>query len=282
VSWWRIAFTRRWLGYLAFAIVFAIACGFLSSWQASRGNDAAAANALLDKNFNSHPLPLQSLIPSLTSFKADQEWMRVTVSGSYLPKKQLLVRNRPTDAGPGFEVLTPLRLTDGSVFIVDRGWVPTGEKQDLPDYVAPAPSGTVTVIARLLASEPEMGTPIKTGIEIGSIELDEVKSRIGGAVYTGAYGVLDSQSPAGKAGLTPVVSSEPTQDTGLHWSYMIQWVIFALIGFFGLFYAVRQEIRLRREDEPAEIARAAERERKRALRPTDADIEDELIDSGNR
>jgi hypothetical protein len=134
----------------------------------------------------------------------------------------------------------------------------------------------------LLPSEPQLGTPVKTGNEIGSIELDEVKARMGGAVYTGAYGLLDSQRPAGASGLTPVVTSEPTQDTGLHWSYMIQWVIFALIGFFGLFYAVRQEIRLRREDEPEEIARAAERERKRALKPTDADIEDELIDSAQR
>ena len=30
---WSFAFSRRWFGYLAFAIVFAIACGFLSNWQ---------------------------------------------------------------------------------------------------------------------------------------------------------------------------------------------------------------------------------------------------------
>jgi cytochrome oxidase assembly protein ShyY1 len=274
--------TRRWLGYLAFAVVFAIACGFLSAWQASRGNDAVAANALLDKNFNSQPLPLQSVLPGLTSFRADQEWLRVTVSGSYLPKEQLLVRNRPTDAGPGFEVLTPLRLADGSVFIVDRGWVPTGNKQDRPDYVAPAPSGAVVATVRLRPSEPKTDAGSTSGGEIGTIALGEVQARTGGAVYTGAYGILDSQTPVGAAGLTPVVTSEPTQDEGLHWSYMIQWVLFALIGFFGLFYAVRQEIRLRREDEPEERARAAERERKRALKPTDADIEDELIDSVRR
>ncbi|MDQ1553767.1 MAG: hypothetical protein QOK46_845 [Microbacteriaceae bacterium] len=274
--------TRRWLGYLAFAVVFAIACGFLSAWQASRGNDAVAANALLDKNFNSQPLPLQSVLPGLTSFRADQEWLRVTVSGSYLPKEQLLVRNRPTDAGPGFEVLTPLRLADGSVFIVDRGWVPTGNKQDRPDYVAPAPSGAVVATVRLRPSEPKTDAGSTSGGEIGTIALGEVQARTGGAVYTGAYGILDSQTPVGAAGLTPVVTSEPTQDEGLHWSYMIQWVLFALIGFFGLFYAVRQEIRLRREDEPEERARAAERERKRALKPSDADIEDELIDSVRR
>jgi cytochrome oxidase assembly protein ShyY1 len=222
------------------------------------------------------------VLPGLTSFRADQEWLRVTVSGSYLPKEQLLVRNRPTDAGPGFEVLTPLRLADGSVFIVDRGWVPTGNKQDRPDYVAPAPSGAVVATVRLRPSEPKTDAGSASGGEIGTIALGEVQARTGGAVYTGAYGILDSQTPVGAAGLTPVVTSEPTQDEGLHWSYMIQWVLFALIGFFGLFYAVRQEIRLRREDEPEERARAAERERKRALKPTDADIEDELIDSVRR
>ena len=72
------------------------------------------------------------------------------------------------------------------------------------------------------------------------------------------------------------------QDEGLHRSYMIQWVIFALIGFFGLGYAVRQEYRLRNVDDPAERQRAEERERRRASKKSDADIEDEILDAALR
>jgi cytochrome oxidase assembly protein ShyY1 len=273
---WRMLLTKRWLGYLGFAVVFAIACGFLSSWQLNRGNEAAAANAVIEANFHSAPVPLDEVLPKLDAFRPDQQWRRVTVTGTYLTDDELLVRNRPTSAGPGFEVLTPLRLADGSVFIVDRGWVPTGEEHDAPDAVPAPPAGEVTVIARLKPSEPRLDARTGSGDQLATIELPAVKARIGGSVYTGAYGVLDSQSPSPAESLTPVLMTEPTQDEGLHWSYMIQWIIFALIAFFGLGYAVRQEYRLRREDDDPDY-RAPER--KRPARPTDAQIEDELLDS---
>jgi cytochrome oxidase assembly protein ShyY1 len=276
---WRLILTRRWLGYLAFAVAFAIACGFLSSWQLSRGKDAAAANAVIEANFHSTPVPLEAVLPSLDAFQPDQQWRRVTVTGTYLPEDELLVRNRPTSAGPGFEVLTPLRLEDGSVFIVDRGWVPTGEEHDAPDAIPAPPAGEVTVIARLKPSEPRLNARTGSGDQLATIELPAVKSKIGGSVYTGAYGVLDTQTPAPAQSLTPVLMTEPTQDEGLHWSYMIQWIIFALIAFFGLGYAVRQEYRLRRQDDDPDY-RA--QERKRPAKKTDSQIEDELLDSLSR
>jgi len=277
---WRFAFSRRWLGYLAFAIAFAIACGFLSNWQLARSKEAAAANALVTANFDSTPVPLTQELPTLGSYSAKQEWTRVTVTGTYEPDKQLLVRNRPFNGNPGFEVLTPLRTADGSLFVVDRGWLPTGNHTDAPDHVPAAPSGTVTVVARLKASEPAIPGRTATGRQVGTIQLSVVKQKLGGAdVYTGAYGLLDTEDPAPATAPTPTVTSPPTQDEGLHWSYMIQWIIFALIGFFGLGYALVTEYRKRNSDDPAEKARAAERERRRRAKRTDADVEDELLDA---
>lgn len=277
---WRFAFSRRWFGYLAFAIAFAIACGFLSNWQLARSKEAAAANALVTANYDSAPRPLTQELPSLGSYSAKQEWTRVTVTGTYERDKQLLVRNRPFNGSPGFEVLTPLRTADGSLFVVDRGWVPTGNHTDSPDHVPAAPAGTVTVVARLKASEPAIAGRTATGDQVGTIQLSVVKQKLGGAdVYTGAYGLLDSEDPAPATAPTPTVTSPPTQDEGLHWSYMIQWIIFALIGFFGLGYALVTEYRKRNSDDPAEKARAAERERRRRAKRTDADVEDELLDA---
>lgn len=277
---WRFAFSRRWLGYLAFAIVFAIACGCLSAWQLARSKEAAAANAVISENFNSTPVPLAEELPSLGSFEAKQEWTRVIVTGTYERDKELLVRNRPFNGGPGFEVLTPLRTASGALFIVDRGWVPTGNSEDAPDSVPAAPTGTVTVVARLKPSEPSIPGRTATGSQVGTIQLSVVKERLGGSdVYTGAYGLLDYQKPAPATAPTLTVTDPPTQDEGLHWSYMIQWIIFAMIGFFGLGYALLTEYRKRNEDDPEEKARAAERQRKRALRRTDADVEDDLLDA---
>lgn len=274
---WKTLFSRRWLGYLAFAVAFAIACGFLSSWQMSRGNEAAAANRLIAANFHAAPVPLTEALPTLGAFDADQQWLRVIATGTYLPQHELLVRNRPTASGPGFEVLTPLRLSDGTVFIVDRGWVPTGEERDAPDSVPAAPEGEVTVVARLKPSEPHLDRRTASGNQVATIELPTVKQKVGGEVYTGAYGVLDTQTPAPASAPDPVIATEPTQDEGLHWSYMIQWIIFAVIAFFGLGYAVRQELRMRALD--AEDAEAAAPERRHPAKKTDAEIEDELLDA---
>ncbi|MES2170587.1 MAG: SURF1 family protein, partial [Actinomycetota bacterium] len=137
----RLAFTRRWFGYLGAAIAFAIACVLLSHWQVDRLHEAQAGNDLVEHNFNGTPSPLDSVLPNLTSYSANDEWKQVSMSGSYLMDDQLLVRNRPLDGNPGFEVLTPLLLDDGRVFVVDRGYVPTGNTQDRPSSV-PAPAST--------------------------------------------------------------------------------------------------------------------------------------------
>src|ERR1700694_4621061 len=100
MSNWSFAFSRRWLGYVAFAIVFAIACGGLSAWQLARSKEAALANALVAANFNSRPVALAQALPSPASFNNNQEWTRVTATGTYLRSDELLVRNRPLN-GPG-------------------------------------------------------------------------------------------------------------------------------------------------------------------------------------
>lgn len=277
----RFVFSRRWLTYIACAIVFAIACVLLANWQLARSKQAAAANAIVAHNFNGVASPLGQALPSLVSFANGQEWQRVTATGRYLPEQQLLVRNRTIGSGGGYEVLTPLRLADGSLFIVDRGFVPMDAAGHGPAHIAPAPSGEVTVTARLKPSEPGLPGQSAAGRQIPTIQLSLVARMIGGGhVYTGAYGLLQSQSPQPDASLTPVVTSPPTQDEGLHWSYMIQWIIFAIIGFFGLGYAIRQEYK-HRYDDPEQVAREEEeRAKRRAGRPrTDAEIEDELLDA---
>jgi cytochrome oxidase assembly protein ShyY1 len=283
VKRWGFAFSRRWLGYLAFAVLFAIACGCLSAWQTARGQQAVAENALVARNFNATPVPLGDVLPTLGSYTSNDEWKRISVTGTYLPKDELLVRNRSTSSGQGYEVLTPLRLADGTVFIVDRGWVAAGSTADKP-VAYPAPqSGTVTIVARLKPSEPRLGGQTSVGNQIPTIELQDIKKRLGVDMYSAAYGLFDYSTPKPPVHLTRVIASPPVADEGLHWSYMIQWIIFALIGFFGLGYAIRQEYRHRYEDDPDMIAREAERERRKMLkRPTDAEVEDELLTGRSR
>jgi cytochrome oxidase assembly protein ShyY1 len=278
VNGWRFAFNRRWFTYLGVAIAFAIACVLLSQWQFARRDQAVTEINRVAANYDAPPAALGELLPGLGSWTDDLKWRSVRMTGTYLVDDQLLARNRPHGGANGYEVLTPLLLTDGSVFIVDRGWLPFGKDQARPDAVPTPPAGTVTIVARLKASEPDLpGRSAPTG-QVPTIKLDSIATLINRPTYTGGYGLVVSESPA--ASDMPAAAERPTPDEGPHLSYAIQWIAFALFGFFGLGYALRQEYRLINADDPAERDRAAIRRAKAATRrKTDADIEDELLDA---
>ncbi|MCU1480189.1 MAG: hypothetical protein JWQ19_975 [Subtercola sp.] len=278
---WRFLRTGRWLAYTAAAILFAIICLFLANWQFDRGQQASADNAIVAANFSAEPVPIERALPTLGSYDASQNWQRVSVTGVYLANEELVVRNRSNSGSNGFEVVTPLQLSDGSVFLVDRGWVQPSPTDALnPDSIPRPTSGTVTVVVQLRPSEAPLGTGTSAGSnQIQSITLPRVQQTIGGDVYTGAYGLLNSQTPAAEAGLTNIQTSMPTEDVGTHISYMVQWLFFALLGFFALGLAARKVHRELNSDDPEERERASERMRKRARKPfTDEELEDEEID----
>ncbi len=282
MSGWAFALSKRWVGYLALVIVFAIACSALGMWQFARRAQAQAEIARIDANYDADPVPIDDALPELGSFDTSQRWLPVALEGSYIPDAELLVRGRPLSGQPGFEVLTPFLLDDGSVFVVDRGWIPTGEDQDAPDSVPTPPEGRVTVSARLKAGEPTIAgrESIPGSGQIATIHLAEVADLLAAdgyeSTYTGAYGLVASESPAGRD--APIPSSRPERDEGPHLSYALQWFVFAILGFVGLGWALRQEYRAVNSDDPEEQERAAERERRRAAKaPTDSETEDAIL-----
>lgn len=78
------------------------------------------------------------------------EYLPVTLSGQFLPRKTVLTQ-AVTELGAGFWVLTPLQAADGSQTLVNRGFIPSSERQAWqPDTsaVADAPQ-TVTGLLRM-------------------------------------------------------------------------------------------------------------------------------------
>lgn len=270
--------TRRWAGYIALAILFAAACAGLGMWQMARRAEAVTEIERVEANFDSAPVALADALPTLDSFDESQKWLPVTMTGQYLADEALLVRNRPLH-GPGFEQLVPLELDDGTVFIIDRGWLPTGNEQDLPDVIPAPPSGTVTVVARLKAGEPAIAGRGDVPGQIATIELSKLSGLLGVPTFTGAYGLMDSETPPSEQ-LRPTAVTRPIADEGPHLSYAFQWFTFGVLGFIGLGYIVRTEYRQLHEDDPEEQEREAVRQARRDKRErSDADIEDEILDS---
>jgi cytochrome oxidase assembly protein ShyY1 len=265
------------MGYLALAVAFAIACTCLALWQLARREEARAEIDRVETNWESAPRPVDDVLPALDAFDDDAKWTPVTLTGRYLVDEQLLARGRPFDGKPGFDVLVPFRLDDGTVFIVDRGWLPAGNEQDAPDVVPAAPSGHVTVIARLKAGEPTVAGRSAPEGQIATIHLPTIAGLVDQPTYTGAYGLLASEDPA--PATRPAATPKPVADEGPHLSYAFQWIVFALMGFLGLGWAIRQEYRVRNADDPEERERAAERSRRAAAKPrSDGEIEDAILD----
>lgn len=276
-----LLFSRRWLGYLALVVVFAIACVFLSMWQLARREEARQAIERVEVNWDAAPAAVDDLLPARDTFDPADTWHPVEVTGRYLADEQLLVRGRPMDGRVGFEVLVPLELADGSVLVIDRGWLPAGNEQDAPDAVPAPPSGEVTVVARLKPGEPTIpGRGAPEG-QVATIHLPTVAGLVGAPTYTGAYGLMASEDPA--TAERPRAYPRPVADEGPHLSYAFQWVAFGVLAFIGLGWAVRREWRVRHEDDPDERLRAEARRRRAAAKgPTDAEIEDELLDRAAR
>lgn len=263
---------RRWGAYLALVLVFAVTCGLLSWWQWARRAETISQENLVTANYKAAPVAVGSLLPSLNSWKAGEEWLSVELHGHYLRDEQLLARNRPYNANPGFEVLVPFQLDDGTVFVVDRGWLSIGDTQDAPNVIPAAPSGDVTVVARLQQSEPVLPGRTAPRGQVPSINLPTIAKLAGTAkTYTGAYGLLATETPA--AATRPRAVEEPVPDEGPHLSYAIQWIAFGLLAFFGLFWAFRRERRIAAL--PSEEQAAARTPR---LRNSDTDAEDEILD----
>ena len=296
VSMQRLPRAGRWTIYISLAVVFAIACAFLSNWQFSRNEDRAGQLALVEANYDAEPVPLADVIPAGGELDPQDEWRPVVLTGTYLPEDELLARNRPHGGTAAYEVLVPFRLDDGRVLLVDRGWVPPGEDQPEPDAVPAPPSGEATIVVRLRPSEPlpASGRSAPSGqvptINLGFVA-DTISPEAGGALERSAYGVMVSEDPA--PATAPQALESPSDDPGPHLSYAIQWILFAAMGFIFIGYVIRTERRHRRED-AAEAAAAEGRAdtttdasprpaaASRRRRDRDAEDEDALLDAAGR
>lgn len=274
----------RWTIYVALAVVFAIACAFLSQWQFSRDADRSAQLALVKANYDAEPVPLTELL--VDDFHPADEWRPVVLTGTYLPNDELLVRNRAHGGTSAFEVLTPLRLDSGRIFIVNRGWVPPAATGDGAEAVPAPPAGEVEVIARLRPGEPVpvSGRGAPEG-QVPTINLPEIARLVGPDTMVEAYGRMVSELPAPAE--QPQAIASPSEDPGPHLSYAIQWILFAVMGFVFIIYVIRTEVAHRREDATGEGTAtdtgAGARQpvpRKGARRKDrDADIEDAILDT---
>lgn len=225
------------------ALAVATTCTLLGRWQWHKHVARDAVLATQNANWAAPPVPLTSLVaaPATAPVAAD-EWRSVRLTGHYLAASAVLLRNRPVNGQPAYQVLVPFQADGGDVLVVDRGWVPVGNDAQRGGDVPAPPAGTIDLVARLRLPEPDSTRSAPPG-QVQNFAPTQVLAA--GHVPTGtpAYRWYASVVSEQTGPATPLdVLETPSTDPGPYLSYAIQWWVFALGALAAFGWMARREI----------------------------------------
>ncbi|MGH6654332.1 MAG: SURF1 family cytochrome oxidase biogenesis protein, partial [Actinocrinis sp.] len=251
---YRFVFTPKWLGFhvLTWLILIPAFIG-LGQWQRTLWKDRDQSQGLVLSALAEKPVALDSVSPEGKTVAQSQQWTMVSATGHYDTAHQFMVRNRSQNSEPGWYVVTPLVLSDGTAVPVNQGWVgeSTTGVTTLPPF-PPVPGGTVTVGGSLQPDETTPNTRIRDDTaklptdEIALITKSDLASRVPYPLRDGSIR-LTSSTPANTAAAAAQPVPNPTYDNSMYIAYMIQWWVFALVMPVTWFLLVRREAGDRRE-----------------------------------
>jgi surfeit locus 1 family protein len=230
---------------LVAALAGATVTARLGFWQLDRAAQKTALQAALDSRRVLAPLPLTELATS-DSQAREQHYRPIVVEGSWLPEHTVFLDNRPMAGRVGFIVVTPLRLTDGSVVTVQRGWVPRDAADRAHVSLPPTPAGPVRVSGRIAPPPSRLfefsgaaSGPIRQNLDWGSYA-----SEVGHALRPLSIVVEDGP-------LTPDDHllrqwPLPAADVHKHHGYAFQWFAMAtlIVGLYVWFQLIHPRRRV--------------------------------------
>lgn len=275
----RFLLRPGWLALTVVVFAFAVCCfTLLSPWQFGRNTEREQQNSSLETSFTAAPVPLSQLLPPGSVPDQHTEWHLVSITGRYLPDKEVVARLRTVQGEGAFEVLTPLRTTDGTVVLIDRGFVKLDSKSGVLPF-ATAPGGTVQLTARVRSDETDPKNrdafaDASTGGRLQSYVVDSrVVARAGRIDIRPGYFQLDTDQP-GVLGALPL----PQTDSGPFFSYALQWIAFGAMAVLGwLYFTVRE---LKPGGALTESKQPGERTRRKSVSEILAEDEAEYAESG--
>ena len=240
---------------LAFAGFFA-----LGTWQVERRAWKLDLIARVEQRVHAAPADAPGPGRWAQVSAAADEYRRVRLAGTFLHDKETLVQ-ASTRLGAGFWVLAPLRAADGSIVLVNRGFVPP-EARERAARKATEAEGETTVTGLLRITEPTGGFLRKNepaqqrwfSRDVQAIAaargLDHVAPYF---VDADAAPSASGAAPAWPAGGLTVIAFPNS-----HLVYALTWYGLALMVLAAAGYAWR-EVRTRRSGENAANAQASRR-----------------------
>jgi len=225
------------LGAAALAVFLGLLA--LGVWQVERRAWKLDLIARVDQRVAAAPVAPPS---DWARVDADQdEYRHVRVSGRFLNDREAQV-TASTVKGAGYWVMTPLQADDGTVVLVNRGFVPT-ENRDPATRAAGQVEGPVTVTGLLRITEPKGGF-----LRSNDPAAERWYSRDVAAIAASrgltnvAPYFIDADATPNPGGL-PIGGLTVIAFPNSHLVYAITWFGLAALLAFGVGYAVRSERR---------------------------------------
>lgn len=207
----------------------------LGAWQLHRLAWKEALIAERESRLAAPPVPLPAFADAGAQALAHR---RFTLRGSFLADKSLSYGSRAVDGRLGVELLTPFRLEDGRIVLVNRGWVPDAAR------AMPPPAGTVEVVGVLRPARAEGNwfTP-EPDLRRGHWFLYDTRgmaAHLGLDLLPGVVEALPGPDP----GVLPLARAPKVEIRNEHLQYAITWFALALaLATIYVLYHLKRERR---------------------------------------
>ncbi len=203
---------------LALTAAACVAFVLLGNWQSRRAEAKRALGAEFERALHSPPIELPAA--------GNVIHKRVAARGRFSAEHTVLLDNKLRRGRPGYEVLTPLRLTGSdSHLLVNRGWVAAPASRDvLPEIRTPAAEQRIEGIA--LERLPH-------ALQAGAASRGKVRQNLDLGTFAAETGlrlqsvVIEQHSELDDG----LLRDWPRPDLGIerHESYALQWYSFAAL-----------------------------------------------------
>lgn len=217
---------------------------YLGTWQVMRMYWKGGLIAEFSERATRNPVP-----PPVIDDATAMRYQRLEVKGTWLHDSEVQLTGRTFEGTAGYHVITPMRLTDGRILIINRGWVSQ-------DYRRPAsrPSSLaegqviIDAILRLPAQKgyfvPENDSKDDDWF---TLNIDDIKRHhnLGKDVIT-AY-TADVLRPNGPYVL-PIGALAKVDIPNDHWHYALTWygIALGLVGVYMTWHIQAGRLRFRR------------------------------------
>lgn len=223
----------------ALAVLLIFGCIQGANWQYERHQLRHAKNELIKRNVSQQAISESEI--NIDNYR-ELAWRSITLSGYFIPEKEILVRNRYHEGKYGFGVVTLFNSDNGVFLWVDRGWVVAGKDAQTPPVTQQVTDDKVSITARVRVENIENQISGSVFAVPGQSQAKLEKWNQELAVKTAPF-YLDLIS-ASNPQITPKApASLPEVSDGPHLAYTFQWIMFAFLVVLAWSLVVREERR---------------------------------------